>query len=536
MQALYVLDFDVSSSDNLSEPYSCLREHLASWVSGPSGSLVGPEALETSGGLELQVDPAHIATRLPRQASWSVAGTPEADALRLELRTTLSGGSAFFVTKCTISRSEHGPTRLRVELGREVTSGWLSPVSIAMLRRPGLLRTVLSDARVRVATLGQVVDGRYVKVYDEHELPVITSAAEATDRLPLLITRPKDDAAWDFARRASNELAGLAQVVCLASWPSYTGFNATLPLVAVPDGGARLLWPDLDGARHPDFSRGQIEHEDPSHLTQKLMRMLAPLSVVARGQDRGWAEAHQAARRRDANLAAERLNEARAAGDQQAELTALEERNSALQAELDEWVAEHEAQGEQITDLRQRSADAERLAYETAQWKRQYFDLLASRGTPSEVDWSNAPDLNPADAQPLFDFIESASAGRCLFTSNAAKVWRKSGYPFPEVMRETLVNLARAAVQFADDQGGINSRLTDWFKENHGLNVALSDRDLEDKGLSTFPFEDEVLSRLPHVTLDDHTKPDRVGRVYFAHQSAPARFVVDHVGLKLYGL
>lgn len=51
-----------------------------------------------------------------------------------------------------------------------------------------------------------------------------------------------------------------------------------------------------------------------------------------------------------------------------------------------------------------------------------------------------------------------------------------------------------------------------------------------------FTFEGREYSRLPHLKLDDHTNPSEVGRVYFAHDAQSKRFVVDHVGLKLYGI
>ena len=51
-----------------------------------------------------------------------------------------------------------------------------------------------------------------------------------------------------------------------------------------------------------------------------------------------------------------------------------------------------------------------------------------------------------------------------------------------------------------------------------------------------FQFEGEKYSRVPHLKLDDHTTPNQVGRVYFALDNENHRFIVDHVGLKLYGL
>jgi hypothetical protein len=55
-------------------------------------------------------------------------------------------------------------------------------------------------------------------------------------------------------------------------------------------------------------------------------------------------------------------------------------------------------------------------------------------------------------------------------------------------------------------------------------------------GLDTFEFDGRTYSRLPHLKLGDYRSPNEVGRVYFAMDSDSERFIVDHVGLKLYGL
>jgi hypothetical protein len=54
--------------------------------------------------------------------------------------------------------------------------------------------------------------------------------------------------------------------------------------------------------------------------------------------------------------------------------------------------------------------------------------------------------------------------------------------------------------------------------------------------LDEFNFDGKTFSRGPHLKLGDHTSPNEVGRVYFAMDSDGERFIVDHVGLKLYGL
>jgi hypothetical protein len=76
----------------------------------------------------------------------------------------------------------------------------------------------------------------------------------------------------------------------------------------------------------------------------------------------------------------------------------------------------------------------------------------------------------------------------------------------------------------------------DWFKQEWALTLASTDKYMSKNGLDAFNFEGRPHSRLPHLKLGDHTSPNEVGRVYFAMDSDGERFIVDHVGLKLYGL
>jgi hypothetical protein len=54
--------------------------------------------------------------------------------------------------------------------------------------------------------------------------------------------------------------------------------------------------------------------------------------------------------------------------------------------------------------------------------------------------------------------------------------------------------------------------------------------------MDTFEHDGIWYSRLLHLKLGDHTAPNEVGRIYFAMDNDGERFIVDHVGLKLYGL
>src|SRR5690606_40064519 len=75
--------------------------------------------------------------------------------------------------------------------------------------------------------------------------------------------------------------------------------------VAVPSGGARLVWPDL-GLEHPAYSREEVSQT--SFVERRLMPSLAHLSVIARGSDTAWERARQASYRAGARRAAEQLS------------------------------------------------------------------------------------------------------------------------------------------------------------------------------------------------------------------------------------
>lgn len=98
------------------------------------------------------------------------------------------------------------------------------------------------------------------------------------------------------------------------------------------------------------------------------------------------------------------------------------------------------------------------------------------------------------------------------------------------------MSLARAAVDWREKDAVIGGRIKDWFQHEHSLVVSVIDEELEKRGEDEFLYEGKKYSRVPHLKVDDHTTPNQVGRVYFALDSEERRFIVDHVGLKLYGL
>lgn len=76
--------------------------------------------------------------------------------------------------------------------------------------------------------------------------------------------------------------------------------------------------------------------------------------------------------------------------------------------------------------------------------------------------------------------------------------------------------------------------IDDWFKTRWGLTMAGTDKGLRQAKGNKFDLDGRKLVREPHLKLDDHVPSSEVGRVYFGLDTAGKRFVVDHVGTKLY--
>lgn len=103
-------------------------------------------------------------------------------------------------------------------------------------------------------------------------------------------------------------------------------------------------------------------------------------------------------------------------------------------------------------------------------------------------------------------------------------------------MREALDTLADLAREWKARSGDVGKSLTGWIGDQTTLSYAGKDESLRREGLHLFKFEGQTWERFSHIKLDDYTKPNRVGRIYFAIDKPGCRWIVDHVGLKLYGV
>ncbi|MFF9086618.1 hypothetical protein ACF1BE_09455 [Streptomyces sp. NPDC014991] len=531
MQVLYAVAFDVQDARSARRPghvYERLRDHLAAWL-GDRGRSPAPYPADLD-----RAGRAVLTGRDPgqgeRRVSWSVAGDERARALRMTIHQPLSDGPAQFVTRVTVSGTEDGGGGLRVVMGREIPDGWIAPVQNPRLRRPHLLRAVLADGELDVRVLGQRATGRYERIREPGHAAVLLESLVLSTRLPILLMHPRDQAAWTVAADASGQLAGLAQVVTL-NYVTAQAVRRVHEQVAVPSGGARLVWPNL-GLEHPAYSREQVTQ--PSFVSRRLMPSLAHLSVIARGSDTAWERARQASYRAGARRAAERLSRAQAAGDTTAELEALKERARQLEEDARSWEDMAQSCMEERDKAQSEAAAAETLRQDRDYWKKLYLDLSrGGAGQAAEPDvWHGIPVLG-TDAVPTFEALARTSEERIVFTVRAARAWKASQYPYPEEMTDQLIALAQAAMDLYTKPGK-RPRLDQWFYDHHGLRFANSDEKLsKNKDKRYFMFEHKRRDGLPHIKVRDAVSPNEAGRIYFALDPEGKRLIVNHVGLHL---
>jgi hypothetical protein len=462
--------------------------------------------------------------------SWTVVGDSRIRALRATIQQPLPDGEAQFVTRVTVSESDDGDSGLRVVMGREIPNGWIAPLQDPPIRRPNLLRAVLTDSELDVRVLGQRATGRYERIRDAEHATILTESLAISTRLPILLVHPRDDAGWTTAFHAAGQLVGLAQVVTL-NYATARAVQRRHAQVAVPDGGARLVWPNLS-LDHPAFSRAEVCEE--SFVWKRIMPSLAQLSVIARGGDTAWEAARQASHRSAARNAAEQLAAAQARGDRTAERAAFKAQVEQLKEAAEFWEEAAEEYMKERDNAKAEAADSKNLRIERDEWKKLYLELASSQSPQvASESWTDVPVL-AADAGATFEALTRVSEGRIVFTSNAARAWKISRYPHQQEMTDQLITLAQAAVDLYSGRSAKMPRMDKWFYDRHSLKFANSDDKLsKNKALRYFEFDGSRRDRLSHIKVRDAVAPNEVGRIYFDFDHAEKRLIVDHVGLHL---
>lgn len=436
-------------------------------------------------------------------------------------------------------------------MGRD-TGGTILPTTIAQLRRPGILRLLVSDEDLKVTRSGQRIDGQPIRIDFEGAGELLLERIDTAVRLPLLLIDAGGGAALKLGYQAASELAGLVAVaqidrnlrgVINDSLRSRIGCD-------VPFSGGLLVYPDAPdphvlAVTGAEIREGWTDPDPHSHnaLVHELMRTVAPLSVAAVGPNtlyqratRARAADELAARELELEARQEQVREAQSDSEAVAALNALvselESANASLKAEADEYA--------QMYDdvLAQSEADLAQLRDENAHLRRERWRPEAA-STSAGMAPAEAPELETANLAPLAEFLTQATGGAIVFTEAAHGSWKDTTYPFPDKMRDGLVDLAEAALAYREAGGAIGDRFPDWYYQRWQTPMSMLDEALARKRLRYFEFEGRTHDRTPHLKLDDRTSADRVGRVYFALDGdceAGPRFIVDHVGTKLYRL
>jgi len=379
-----------------------------------------------------------------------------------------------------------------VRVAREAIELRMTPAALTTLRRPGLVRDLLNNQPCTAGGLDLTARPALIYANDVEDL-VAGILRNPLRALPVVIVAssagppPSPD-----ARKLADELAGLAHVVQLGGYLAWLRFRESVgDRLFVPRGGARIYWPGFGGEHdylhHRFWTHRSIEElRLPFHRT--LFALLARISVHAVPPDPLPAELRRAA-------AEARLKELSAAGRSDAELLQIyAEENEQLRAQVEEL---HSLTVEQESELRihrqnyaamATGALAEERAEEEAEEEAEGLDGEAIFEPKTWAEFSENLD---ALEGPAFVITPNArdACNPCIYR-NPARMWRQ------------LELLAEAAKAWAAQGGSVGARLEDWTHQNYGIEIALHDSSLGDRG--RFTFEGKEYSRQPHVKVDDY--------------------------------
>ncbi len=524
MELLYVVELEVRSAPSAGLTPAAVRDRIltrvAEWLSFEHEPALDSDGFAADGQSVLK---SERGDRPDARVRWTTEGDGHVQAISIEVRRAITpSGRADFVCAITVLSVEPDVT-FRVELARESLGGVLAPAPIEFFRRPYLLMLLLRDRDLEYWAGPSRVDGRFNWVNRPHADFVWEALSAESRLLPVLLVDGSNEAGESLARRAAGELIGLAPVLAVDG-RAQERLDGRLDSIGatIPFDGARLVWPDLS-LRHPSFTADLA-----SVAPARLLRMLSSVSVTVRGVNQLQRRATAAQRAaRNSELVAE-LESARAVGDVSREVAAQADIIRKLESEVEQYVAWIQEVENERDDYKTKASSAAYL--------QQELDLLRRSAGVRTPDWSEAPPLDSFDLTDLAAYLTKHSQGAVVFTRNAHQSWKKDAYPKVNAMREALIDLAKAAVEYRRLGCQLGMVPDDWFKHEWGLNLASSDKFMSKNGLADFDHEGKTYNRLPHLKLGDHVSPNEVGRIYFAMDSEGERFIVDHVGLKLHGL
>lgn len=534
MQIIYAVDLEVGGGLPANERYEILLEHATQWLSGGSTRQVLVGEFASSNSTPLPPRQEANRTTVHRQASWEVVQTRSTQALRLSVVQDLET-DVQLTTRVTVATLDNEAT-FRVELSRDHRGGYLSPVRDTPIFQPGVLRELVMDDRLQLKIGHQVVDGMYLPIRTTSNVGVLAEVLETSQRLPVVLIHLRSPESWELARVLARKLIGLARVITLNYATSKQIFEK-VPRAKVPFGGAALVWSDLS-APGLSFTEDEIVSLGPEGVRARLIGRLAAISSLARGLDRSWRVVQTRIQNETRNELEEKVRAAADSENREAEVGALREQVGALQDEVRVWQSLAEESENKRVEAEALAATAEDSARSSEYWREQYEATQQGVTYEDEIDaWERIPTLIPkTDPATTFRALEDAAQDRIVFTEAAERSWKNISYPDPEDMTEKIVLLARAAVDLYGEDPSQIGRLDDWFMEQHGLKVAMSDQFISrSPKLREFQFDDKTYSQIPHVKVRDGVKPNEVGRIHFDFDKENSRIVVNHVALKLHG-
>lgn len=562
MATTYVVQFEIASAigGSLDQAAQRVREHLAQWTSRQVGRHVDAATLTASASILPTT--SEVSRALVENVRWELRGTPDMQALHYELSLRPVAGDSRKLTTVITLLQQNDQFGLRVAF--DEANEQLSPASPLSIYPPGFLHNVVADRTLDLRTSGQIVDGRYVNMTSPDMLPILQDAIAMDSRLPILIADIVESTE-PFARKASRNLAGLAQVCVLRK-----GVARERPTlleywdIRFERDDVYLVWP---GTNTPPQDFGKLNSRNWEKILTDVTKQLSGLSVRFRSSNELLAQADKAYRDEQRASFKSKVLTVRQNKDTEAETALLTARVLQLDTELREW--EKFAQG--VVDentgltaslstqeksilgknkaLKTQANELEELAGQLQMIQQEYADALQenarlrsalAKAYMHEEDINALqtliPPLEPGKLQGLAEYLESSTQGAIVFTKNAIKSWANCDYPFIESMQETLTALAECAAELRSNEGFSTQGMQadDWFKER-GLHISTTDGGLKQRGLHTFEFEGKLYEQLPHVKLNDYDTAAHIGRVYFAFDPENERLVVNHVGVKLYG-
>ncbi len=127
--------------------------------------------------------------------------------------------------------------------------------------------------------------------------------------------------------------------------------------------------------------------------------------------------------------------------------------------------------------------------------------------------------------------------GRFVVTEGCTKRLDRNPHPDPADMVQHVERLKDLALRWSKSvgAGGLGGDFVEIARTEHDLIISRHDEPMRRAKLQLFQHDGRSYSREHHVKVNDHTTPDRVGRIYFALDEGdnPPRPIVDHIGLKL---